>query len=283
MVFIMVLGLWQGALIAQCDSMVIDNYRRHFDFTLPNHLKKGASLVFVLHGSGGNGKQLLMNTQPFVAKVANENVILVYPTGYKNYWNECRKVASSLANQLDINEQRFFNGVIHYFKSKHNINPKKVFAVGTSGGGHMCYKLAMTMPESFKAVTAIIANLPDTNNLDCADAKKPLAVMIVNGTADKTNPYEGGYMGSPTFTMGHVRSTSRSLSYWSTLAGYTGMPKKTLLPDSSPDGKTIEQYTFKTKGKPEVTLLKVIGGGHDYPKDIDVHVEAWAFFKRCLK
>ena len=44
--------------------------------------------------------------------------------------------------------------------------------------------------------------------------------------------------------------------------------------------KPIERYQFREKGKPEVTLLKVIGGKHDYPGDIDAHVEAWAFFKR---
>jgi polyhydroxybutyrate depolymerase len=53
------------------------------------------------------------------------------------------------------------------------------------------------------------------------------------------------------------------------------------LPDTDPaDGKTLERYTFKKKGKPEVVLLKVIGGKHDYPSDIDVHEEAWKFFKR---
>ena len=46
--------------------------------------------------------------------------------------------------------------------------------------------------------------------------------------------------------------------------------------------KTIESYTFKKAGKPEVTLLKVIGGKHDYPNDIDVYLFAWDFFKRQL-
>ena len=32
-------------------------------------------------------------------------------------------------------------------------------------------------------------------------------------------------------------------------------------------------------GKKEVVLLKVIGGKHDYPGDINVHRYAWEFFK----
>lgn len=65
--------------------------------------------------------------------------------------------------------------------------------------------------------------------------------------------------------------------------GYQQTPVKTLLPDTDPnDGKTVEQYTFSKPGKPEVTLLKVLGGGHNYPNNIDVYLTAWAFFKRPL-
>ena len=111
-----------------------------------------------------------------------------------------------------------------------------------------------------------------------------MAVMIANGTGDPTNPYEGGMMQGGNFIMGTVRSTDSTFHYWSGLAGYKGDPTKEILQDTDPtDGKTIERYTFKSKGKPEVTLLKIIGGKHDYPNDIDIHVEAWEFFKRQLK
>ena len=169
-----------------------------------------------------------------------------------------------------------------YFKKQYRINEKKVFVVGTSGGGHMAYKLAITLPEKIKAITAIVASLPEPSNFDCSEKKVAKPVMIVNGTADPLNRWEGGaiILGNGV-NMGLIRSTESSFQYWSALAGYKGRPIKVALPDTDPkDGKTIERYQFKEKGKPEVTLLKVIGGKHDYPNDIDVHVEAWAFFKR---
>jgi polyhydroxybutyrate depolymerase len=174
--------------------------------------------------------------------------------------------------------------MIDYFIQKQGIDGKNVFAVGTSGGGHMAYKLALTMPERFKAITALIANLPDTNNLDCPEKHVPIPVLIVNGTEDKVNPYQGGevIIGN-NISLGFVRSTDRTFNYWSNLAGYKNKPKMQILPDTDPkDGKTIERYTYKKRKKPEVTLLKVIGGKHDYPNDIDVHLEAWAFFKRQM-
>jgi hypothetical protein len=81
-------------------------------------------------------------------------------------------------------------------------------------------------------------------------------------------------------SFGVVRSTENTFRYWAKLAGYSGDPVKKILPDTDPeDGKTIESYTFKAPRKPEVQLLKVIGGKHDYPRDIDVYVYAWNFFK----
>jgi polyhydroxybutyrate depolymerase len=223
-------------------------------------------------------------TTNLLNNTAAEKVIFVYADGYKRYWNECRKAASSLANKIDINEGKFFEGMITYFKSKYGIDEKQVFAVGTSGGGHMCYKLGLTEPAKFRAIAAIIASLPDDDNMDCVEAKRALPVLIVNGTADPLNKYEGGMMQSGSFVMGNVRSTEKTFRYWASLAGYHGSPMMTKLPDTDPaDGKTIERYTFKEKGQPEITLLKVINGRHDYPNDIDVHVEACAFFKRQLQ
>ena len=275
------LTLAHGQLIS--DSLLVEGHHRTFHFNSPSTNSANKSLVFVLHGSGGSGIGIMRQTSKLEAMAAEENFLVVYPDGYKKYWNECRKSANSLANQIDIDEQAFFSDMIGYFETRYTISRQHVFAVGTSGGGHMSYKLALTMPGKFRAITAIIANLPDTDNLDCIEAGVALPVMIVNGTADPLNKYEGGMMQSGDFIMGKVRSTDRTFHYWSQLAGYTGEPKKELLPDNDPgDGKTIERYTFKTKGKPEVVLLKVIGGKHDYPNDIDVHVAAWEFFKRQL-
>jgi polyhydroxybutyrate depolymerase len=264
------------------DSLLIEGHRRSFHFLKSPKTK--ASLVFVLHGSGGNGIQMRARANSLEGIALTENILLVYPDGYKKYWNECRKTANSAANLENINENAFFEAMIGYFKERYQINEKQVFAVGTSGGGHMAYKLALTMPERFRAITALIANLPDTNNIDCEEKRRAIPVMIVNGTADKTNPYEGGEVITNNISLGLVRSTDRTFAYWSSMAGYKGKPQMQNLPDIDPkDGKTIEKYTFKTKRKPEVTLLKVINGKHDYPNDIDVHLEAWEFFKRSMK
>ncbi|UFH55124.1 PHB depolymerase family esterase [Spirosoma sp. KNUC1025] len=261
------------------DSILVEGHYRTFHFVKSS--KPNAMLIFILHGSGGDGLGTRKGAGKLEEKIDNENLVLVYPDGYKRYWNECRKTANSPANLENINENAFFEGMITYFDRKYLVNTDRVFAVGTSGGGHMAYKLALTMPEKLRAVTALIASLPDTSNMDCIEKKVALPVMIVNGTDDTTNPYEGGEVITGKISMGLVRSTERTFQYWATLAGYTKPPVKESLPDTDPtDKKTIERYTYKEKGKPEVTLLKVIGGHHDYPNDINVYLEALNFFKR---
>jgi len=275
-IFLMFCSSLQSQILA--DSIKIDGHYRVFHFNKPQQIKNH-SLVFVLHGSGGNGKQMMERASKMNEISSNEKFIAVFPTGYKNYWNECRKIAPSSANIENINEEAFFIQMIKYFKKYYQIDDAKVFAVGTSGGGHMAYKLGLTMPNSFRAITAIVANLPDSNNLDCPQMLKPMNVLIINGTEDKTNPYDGGevILGSGNF--GNVRSTDRTFQYWADLAGYTGTSTKTNLPDTDPsDGKTIEKYSFTGNTK-SVVLLKVIGGKHNYPNDIDVHHYAWDFFK----
>lgn len=267
----------EDAIIA--DSINVEGRYRSFHFRKPNVKSKGFSLVFVMHGSGGSGPSMMQRVKEFDRIADQENMVTVFPSGYKNFWNECRKKSTAEANALDVNEQAFFQGMINYFVRTYEIDRQQVFAVGTSGGGHMAYKLGLTMPSAFRGITAIVANLPDTNNMDCMETKQPMNVMIINGTEDKTNPYNGGevILGSGNFE--HVRSSERTLHYWADLAGYTGDAERRMLPDLDPnDGKRIEEYSYRT-GKKSVVLLKVLGGKHDYPGDINVHLYAWNFFK----
>ncbi|MEP7141933.1 MAG: poly(3-hydroxybutyrate) depolymerase [Ferruginibacter sp.] len=266
------------------DSILVDGHYRKFHFNKPPPENTDASLIFILHGSGGTGEQIMKDAAKLESISGKENVLLVYPDGYKNFWNECRKAATSAANLENINENKFFHLMIGYFKLNYHINSKHVFTAGFSGGGHMAYKLALTMPREFKAITAIVANLPDSSNMDCTASDEPVSVMIINGTNDPINPYQGGEVKITAAYLGNVRSTEQTFKYWATLDGFNGEPVIEYLPDTDPtDGKTIMRYSYKKKSGPEVVLLEVIGGKHDYPNDINVYIEAWEFFKRHLK
>ncbi|WP_031526541.1 alpha/beta hydrolase family esterase [Dyadobacter crusticola] len=266
------------------DSLAIEGKYRVFVHDKSVKIKPGASLVFVMHGSGGEPMGLVPRAARLQARAEAENVVLVYPAGYKRYWNECRKASTAVANTENVNEEAFFSGMIDYFSKLYKINKAHVFATGFSGGGHMSYKLAMTMPDKIKAISAIVANLPTPENMDCSPVNRPIPVMITNGTADETNPYNGGEVKTSGVTLGHVRATEESFQYWAKLDGYSGSPTKSMFPDADPgNNTTIEKYTYLQKGKPEVTLLKVINGKHEFVTDFDMFEESWEFFKRQMK
>lgn len=274
------LGLQSQAQLIN-DSLLIEGHYRTFHFFKPSG--QGSSIVFAMHGSGGNANQMIKHGAGLEAMARTEDFIMVYPDGYKRFWNECRKAASCAANKENINEQAFFSQMIQYFKTKYKADDTKVFAIGFSGGGHMAYKLALTMPEHFKAVSAIVANMPAEDNMDCGEMKKPVAVMIMNGTADPTNPYKGGMMNTEGVNLGRVRSTDNTVGYWAKLDGYKGAPAKELLADKNPgDNITIEKYSYTDKTKPDVVLYKVINGAHEFPREVDAFVESWEFFKKQM-
>ena len=266
------------------DSVLIEQHYRTFMYNKPATDIKEGSLMFIMHGSGGSATDIMKHTAKLEAISAKEKLLIVYPNGYQHYWNECRKYSNAEANKIDINENAFFIEMIDYFQKKYSISKNKIYAAGFSGGGHMAYKLAATMPDKIKAITAVVANMPDSASCDCKLAGKAKPVLIINGTKDDTNPYNGGEMFINNASFGVVLSSEKTFAYWAHLAGYTGIPEKTLLPDNDPnDNKTIESYSYHQKNKPPVTLLKVIGGHHDYPNDIDVYVYAWEFFKSLDK
>ena len=262
------------------DSVLIETHYRTFSYYKPQGDIIGGNLLFLMHGSGGSSTDILDRTTKLEAMAAKEKLLIVYPNGYQHYWNECRKYSTAVANTENINEQAFFISMIQYFQIKYGISKHKIFAAGFSGGGHMAYKLGFTMPDNVKAIAAIVANMPDSASCDCILAGKALPVLIINGTDDKTNPYNGGEMFVNNASFGVVLSSENTFAYWSSLAGYSGAPQKTLLPDTdTTDHKKIERYSFNAQNKPPVTLLKVVGGHHDYPNDIDVYVYVWEFFK----
>ena len=262
------------------DSVLIETHYRTFSYYKPQGDIIGGNLLFLMHGSGGSSTDILDRTTKLEAMAAKEKLLIVYPNGYQHYWNECRKYSTAVANTENINEQAFFISMIQYFQIKYGISKHKIFAAGFSGGGHMAYKLGFTMPDQVKAIAAIVANMPDSASCDCILAGKALPVLIINGTDDKTNPYNGGEMFVNNASFGVVLSSENTFAYWSSLAGYSGAPQKTLLPDTdTTDHKKIERYSFNAQNKPPVTLLKIVGGHHDYPNDIDVYVYVWEFFK----
>jgi polyhydroxybutyrate depolymerase len=219
----------------------------------------------------------------------------VYPDGYEKHWNDCRAKAPYAANKQNIDDVAFVSAMIDFFATEHNANRDRIYATGISNGGQMAYRLALELPDRIAAVAPVAASLPDDSNLDCTKSGKPMAILVMNGTEDPMNPYEGGeaalygLFGS----RGTVLSTDATVRYFADLAGHKGPPRVVEYADvNTHDSSHAELQSWNDGPGPEVVLLKIEGGGHTFPHpfhrfpriigptnaDLDGAAEIWRFF-----
>ena len=79
----------------------------------------------------------------------------------------------------------------------------------------MAFRLALEAPSRFRAVAAVSASVPTPENFKCKPAGQGTSsVMIMNGTRDPINPFDGGevkFLGL--LKRGKVRSSRESGQY----------------------------------------------------------------------
>ncbi len=269
---------------------------RHFRWYRPAKPAESPPLVFVLHGSRGDGRSARRMTYYEFDRLADRHGFLaVYPDGYEQHWNDCRAAAPYSANKKNIDDIAFLSAMIDFFVAEQHANPDRVYVTGFSNGGQLAYRVALELPERVAAVAPVAASLPDDANFDCKKSGKPVAIMVLNGTADPMNPYEGGEAAlyGVFEPRGTVLSTDATIGYFAKLAGHESPPRIVEYPDvATHDHSRARLQTWNDGSGPEVVLLTVEGGGHTFPHpfhrfprligatnaDLDAAAEIWRFF-----
>jgi polyhydroxybutyrate depolymerase len=278
----------------------LDGLTRSFHYYIPADLGPESVVVFAFHGSRGDGRMMRRGMHFELDRLADEHgLVVVYPDGYQKHWNDCRRAGEYAAKLENIDDLGFFRAMVGFLHTEYRVSPARVFAVGISNGGHMAYRLALETPELIRGAVAIAASMPADQNLSCEPANQPVPVMIINGSEDSINPFEGGevtLLGS-WGTRGEVISSRASAEYWARLAGYSGEPFETRYPDAvAGDDSVAIHTTWAGENRPEVGLIAVYGGGHTVPhpvaesprflgavnRDFTAAAEIWRFFEREL-
>lgn len=252
------------------DSILIDGIWRTFEYHIPQFPVDNSRLLFVLHGDAMTSGSMQTVTGFEYNKLADRTgtAIVVYPQGYKNYWNDCRKEASFDTKNKDVNDIVFIKNILQRMERRYHINRENVFAVGYFNGGNMCYKLAKTTPHLFKGFAVIGANLSSKSNNDCPSDGKPVSIMIINDVADSLNPYAGGEsISNDGFTRGNVQSTKKTLEYWlSLLQQRDQLPLSKVVSTIEKANSMVSRYDYYSKeNNKSVSLLKITKGGYPFP------------------
>ena len=281
---------------ASRQSVVVKGARREFVLYLPKGLKPNAPLLFVFHGSGGDGESMRDATGHEFDQLADSNgFVVVYPEGYESTWNDCRKGSPQPARVENIDDESFAEAIIAKEAADHGIDKKRVFSAGWSNGGQLGYRFALERANVFAGVAAISASLPRPGNLACTPSNAPMAVMIVNGTEDPINPFAGGDVRLGSANLGPVYSSQETAQYWAKLNGIAAAPQTKRLAHKNPSDPTfVDETTWSAPGKLPVVLYSVHGGGHVVPQrqlqfwgglgrqtlDLDAPVAIWEFFSK---
>jgi polyhydroxybutyrate depolymerase len=276
-------------------TIAVGGLKRTYLTYVPRGLAKGAPLVVVMHGSGQNSAQIRKWTGYGFERLADERgFAVVYPDGYEGYWNACNIVGDYSANKLNIDDVGFLTGMVDKLIAEIGVDRDRIFATGISRGGHMAFRLALEAPSRFRAVAAVAANVPTPENFKCKPARQgSSSVMIMNGTKDPLNPFNGGEVKLfGLLRRGKVRSTQESGQYFADLNNIAGTPERN--ETKVADGVHVEQVLWRNDSKVEVELVAIHGGGHGIPqpywrqprllgptpKEPNGPAVIWAFFER---
>jgi len=277
-------------------SIQIGGLQRTYITYVPQDLPKGAPLVVAMHGSGENGAQMRIETGYGFERLADERrFAVVYPDGYEGYWNACNIVGDYSANKLNIDDVAFLRSLAEKLTMQMTLDPRRIFAIGISRGGHMAFRLALEAPSSFRAVAAVAANMPAPDNFKCRPTGQGTSsVMIMNGTKDPLNPFNGGdvnFLGL--LRRGKVLSSRGSGQFFADLNKISGAPETQQTQVGK--GVSLQETLWRNfNATVEVELAVIVGGGDGMPqpyrrsprilgpspKEPNGPAMIWAFFDR---
>lgn len=244
---------------------------------VPEGASPATPLVLVLHGYGGNAEGYC----PAMLEVAErEGFAVCYPQGEKDAkgktgWN----VGYDVQQGLERDDVGFVKALVKHLRKKHRIGKDNVFMSGMSNGGEMTYFMAYRYPELFRAY-ATIAGLTMQWAYKEWKAKKPVPLMEVHGTADKTSMWEGDP--EDTGGWGSYIAVPAAVGYWAAQARCTH-EETTTLPQKGEHPVVLHRYLGGDDGI-EVRLYEVQGAKHSWHlADMDTCEEMWRFFSGYLK
>jgi len=287
------------------NTLVVHGVARTYDYYVPTGSDSSAKpLVILFHGGGSSPEDLTGESgtkapyKVWMEVAEAEKFIVVYPEGTENPlsglgWNDCRADATTNPAVDDVG---FVAALIDDLSASFNIDASRVYASGTSNGGHMSLRLALQLSDRVAAVAPVAAAMPA---VPCHGPERPVSVLFMNGTADPLLPYGGGPVAPDVGGRGTVLSAQASVALWVDFLKTDANPAEVRFPDlDSGDDSTARSLTYSNgiEGT-QVVLYEIAGGGHLEPSiqeqysgvvelllgrqnhDIEMARRIWDFFR----
>lgn len=290
--------LASGPAMLQPRKLVVGTTPRSYQLYVPKGVRhEPGPVMVVLHGAGGSGATM----HPYfgAGSVADRSGFAVaYPDGVNGQWNDGRPPSLRYLPQLqDVDDVGFIAAVVEDLIASRIADPRRVYIVGLSNGGGMALRIACDRPDGVAGFGFIAAPAGDLVINACRGGR-PLPMLFIHGTKDRTIPYAGGPIQRS--AKDRLLSAPEHAAFWARRNGCLDTTADSELPDLDPADRTRVRrsiYQSCPIGAP-VQLLTIEGGGHQSPiakldaasganmgmlgsrsHDIDATEAMWMFFK----
>ena len=246
-------------------TLTLDGRPRDFAVYTPPGLAAKAPVLLVLHGSLMDGPKMRGMLGPRFERLAREQgAVVVYPSGVEGHFNDGRPAASYSARTLNIDDVGFTRAIVEQLVRDHQIDRQRVYAFGYSNGGRMAMRLASEAPDLVAGIIVANANVPTADNIGWQLAPSSrTAVVLMEGTRDAINPFDGGRVTIFGFgDRGTVLSAPASARWFAARAGL----------DAEPVSDAVQQFGALSVRQQDwgvparVRLLTMDGAGHTVPQ-----------------
>ncbi len=157
---------------------------------------KPAPLVLAFHGYGDGDDGALLEKYFKIAPVANaEGFLYVAPDGTKDkhgqrFWNGTDVCCDFYQQRPD--DVGYVRALVADVAKKYAVDPKRIYAIGLSGGGVFVHRLACEAPDLFAAIVSV-SGATWKDPAKCAPSQG-IALAEIHGDLDDTVAYDGGRM-----------------------------------------------------------------------------------------
>jgi polyhydroxybutyrate depolymerase len=283
-------ALATGASAATIErTLVVADQERSYEIDVPAGAAPSAGwpVVLVFHGGGGSAAGARTQSRMSVLGTA-ERFVAVYPQGSGGVagklktWNGGTCCGWAMNHHVD--ETAFVAALLDDLASVVAVDAKRVYATGISNGGMMAYLVACTLAGRVAAIAPVAGEM--TMSPDECRPARPVAVLVIHGTADRNLPFDGG-PGARALAVHDVRSVAAAIDFWRRNNRCADAPAI-----EHSGGVARTRYSGCSDGS-DVELIAIDGGGHSWPGGermarfldppstaIDASAEIWRFFAR---
>lgn len=227
---------------------------RKYMLYVPEGIKQGAPLVFMLHGYGSSAKGFMDSTQ-MNSSADKYGFAVVYPQGIRDPANSTGGACWNSGLTESVNDDAgYLTALAKYLQQAYGFSSSATFAAGFSNGAFMMYKLACEASDTFRAVASVSGSMSG-GAWEERPKKASVSILQVSGTDDSVVPLkkDGVYGDAP--AIGGV------IDYWKNANGLDEYKELKLS-----DKATAYQYSSKMNDN-LVWYVEIDGGGHSWPND----------------